>query len=449
MDLLKSRRRFLMQLAAAGACLPLSRSGLAQYLLHGQTQQARLKVVFFIVPDGLAVDSWSGPEHNGNGLWFPHAQGLDTDNFELNAVSRELEAYRAQSLYLQGIVLGVGNAGHNGWTKTLRDNAGQMSSIDKLLGDAIPGSQPVHRSVFAGPHAGIDGTPWYVSWDGGNIRTPQQNPLRLYESLFGATSREVRDQQARNAHVFDPIRTDIAEIRGRLAGAQRAKLDAHLDALEQVATDLEAAVPAVCEPFAVENHPISSAQYRNAVQASHHKVVAAALGCGVTRVATIQIGRSAESLNILDVSASRNPHDCAHRYAGEREWRESRQWYVRQAKLFMDQLASYSDPDVPGDSLIKHTLVVLTSEMADGAPEHTRNMPLVLMGGASGLLNTGNGNGRYFNIQSQWDRELESNPRFRYVDMQRIWATIAQAAGTTVPYAGNVSPVTGIFRNVT
>ena len=447
MDILKSRRRFLMQLAAAGTMLPLSSSGLAQYLLQGQRQAPRLKVVFFIVPDGLAVDAYSGPEHNGKGLWFPQAASDDTADFELNVVSQELAAYRQQSLYLQGIIVASGTGGHAGWQYALRDSNGQMSSIDKILGDAIPGTQPIHRSLFAGPHAGIDGTPWYVSWDGNKIRAPQQNPVRLYESVFGATAREVRDRQSRNAHVFDPIRADIAALSGRVAGAQREKLVTHLDALEQVAKDLEGAVPSVCEPLALEDHPISSAQYRNQVQASHHKVVAAALGCGVTRVATVQVGRSAESLNILDVSASTNPHDCAHRYAGEEVWRGSRQWYARQAKLFMDELARYDDPDVPGENLLKHTLVVLTSEMADGAPEHMLNMPILLMGGASGLLRSGSGNGRYFNIKSQGDRPHWTGGK--YVDMQRIWSTIARAAGTSVPYAGDVSAVTGIFSNVT
>lgn len=447
MDILKSRRRFLVQLAAAGALIPLSRSGLAQYVLQGQQEDPKLKVVFFIVPDGLAVDAYRGQEHNGNGLWFPKARGDDTADFDLNDVSQELADYRNQSLYLQGMILASGTGGHAGWQYALRDSAGRMSSIDRILGDAMPGTQPSHRSLFAGPHAGIDGTPWYVSWDEGKIRTPQQNPVRLYEAVFGATAREVRDKQLSNAHVFDPIRADIAELRGRLAGAQREKLVTHLDAVEQVAKDLEGAIPAVCEPLELQDHPINSAQYRNQVQESHHRVVAAALACGVTRVATVQIGRSAESLNILDVSASTNPHDCAHRYAGEEVWSGSRKWYVRQAKLFMDQLARYDDPDVQGDKLLDHTLVVLTSEMADGAPEHMLNMPLLLMGGAGGLLRNGSGDGRYFNIKNQGDRPHWTGGK--YVDMQRIWSTIALAAGTTVPYAGDVSPVTGVFSNVT
>jgi hypothetical protein len=117
----------------------------------------------------------------------------------------------------------------------------------------------------------------------------------------------------------------------------------------------------------------------------------------------------------------------------------------------MDELSRYQDPHVPGDNLLKHTLVVLTSEMADGAPEHTIDMPMVLMGGASGLLKSGEGAGRYFNITQQADRQHHAgNPTIgkRFVDMQRIWATIAKAAGTSVPYGGNIEPVTGIFSNV-
>jgi hypothetical protein len=89
--------------------------------------------------------------------------------------------------------------------------------------------------------------------------------------------------------------------------------------------------------------------------------------------------------------------------------------------------------------------------MADGAPEHMIDMPMVLMGGAGGLLKSGEGAGRYFNITQQADRQHHTgNPEIgkSFVDMQRIWATIAKAAGTSVPYAGNIEPVTGIFSNV-
>lgn len=50
------------------------------------------------------------------------------------------------------------------------------------------------------------------------MRRPEQDPVLMYEKIFGAVSREVREQQVRNMHVFDPVLADINELRGRLAG---------------------------------------------------------------------------------------------------------------------------------------------------------------------------------------------------------------------------------------
>lgn len=331
-----------------------------------------------------------------------------------------------------------------------------MASIDVLLGKHMPGTDPSQRSLFSGPHSGIDDKAWHVSWEGpeqgGAVRRPEADPVVMYEKIFGSVSREVREQQTRNKHVFDSVRADINEVRGRLAGAQKQKLDTHLASVEQAMKDMEEVLPPVgeCSPLELDELPYKAPQFRTQVQNSHHRVVATALACGITRVATIQVGRSAESLNILDVSDVTNPHDCAHRYAGLEVWKKSRQWYTQRVKLFMDQLALHDDPDVPGEKLIDNTLMVCLSEMADGAPEHTLDMPLVLMGGACGLLKSGDGAGRYFNITAQGDRQQYGNPVIgnRFVDMQRIWATIAKAAGTSVPYGGNVDPVSGIFTNV-
>ncbi|MGY2341459.1 DUF1552 domain-containing protein [Pseudomonas sp. SDO5532_S415] len=453
MGILKSRRRFLAGLAAAGVYGPLTQFGLARMALAGQTQQPKLKALFVIPPDGLATDSYRGGAFgDGLGLWHPEAQGMDTTVFTLKDVSKELEAYRSQSLYVRGIKSGPGNSGHDNWNFILRDDARSKSSIDVLLGQALPGNEPSHRSLFSGPHAGTDGTPWYVSFRDNAIRTPYQDPKLMAESLFKAPAQTRRALEPGAGKLLETSLADIQEIKSKLSPGQRQKLDTHLDSVEQVIKDLEDARPPVgCEPVNPPELDFRSALHRTRTQAEHHKVVATALSCGITRVATIQIGRSAESLNILDVSPTNNPHDCAHRRAGETLWRETRQWYVKQVKLLMDELARHEDPDMPGHSLLECLLVIVTSEMADGEPEHSIDMPLLFMGGACGLLKSGDGAGRYLNITSQADYTHHTgNPVIgkKFVDMQRIWATVAQAAGTSVPYSGNIDPVSGIFTNV-
>ncbi len=442
MSFLKSRRRFLQTLAGASILTPLSLPGLARIAQASTTGQAKTKVVFFVVPDGLATDSFQGGFNQG--LWFPKANALDTSDFVLNEISQELADYRSQSLYLQGIILGLGNSGHNGWTEVLRDKNKQYSSIDVVLGNALLGTDPSQRSIFSGPHAS-DSTNWFVSWDGKNIRRPESDPKLLFENIFGSGN-QVRAKVATNSkHLFDPIYSDIKLLRSKLSVAEKQKLDIHLDSVEQVVSDMEATIPttAECNPLVVDENPIMSAEYRNNVQASHHQVVATTLSCGISRVATIQVGRSADQVVIKEVSINANPHDLAHRYKSEQEWIDCRKWYVRQAKLFLDELSRHADPDVPSDSLLDHTLVVLTSEMSDGAPEHQYNQPMLLVGGMSGRLKSGQGNGRYYNIQEYADRNHWKAGQ--QVDQQRIWATLAEAMGVSVPYGGNVSTVPNIF----
>lgn len=447
MNTLLSRRRFLKGLTSSAAIAPLSLPGLTRMAMASETQQSRLKVVFFVIPDGFGTDSFNGGFNQG--IWFPDAPVNDSDQFTLKAASQVLADYRSQSLYLQGLICGPGNAGHNGWKQVLRDSSGSQTSIDNILGQVMVGTDPSQRVIYAGPHAN-DHVNWFISWNGNQMRVPQDDPGVLFQQIFGNISGGDDNSGSGNSrsHLFDPVTQDLMTLRQKLSGSERAKLDTHLDAVEQVATDLDntGEPSSGCSPQAPGNFNLRSPDYRNQVQQAHNKVVATTLGCGISRVATIQVGRSADQVVLKDVSSAKNPHDLAHRYAGEREWRESRQWYARQCKLFLDELAKHDDPDVPSDSLLDHTLVVLTSEMSDGAPEHQYNMPMVLLGGASGMVNNGTGNGRYLNITDQGDRDHWAAGK--QVDMQRIWSTLAQAMGTSTPYGGDNSAITGIFRNV-
>lgn len=452
MSFLKSRRRFLQAAATSSVVAPLSLAGLTRMAQASTTGKAKTKVVFFVIGDGFATDSFSG-EFN-KGLWFPKTSvenAVESEDFLLNEMSQELADYQDQSLYLQGMILGEGNGGHNGWTEVLRDRKRSHSSIDLILGQAMPGTDPSQRSIYAGPHA-VDHSNWYISWSGKNKRTPHGNPKLMFENIFGNNfvKTERSGSSNKGTHLFDPINQDIQTLRSKVSGAEKQKLDTHLDSMEQVVTDMNNtdAITAECNPVPPADSPIMSADYRDVVQGSHHQVVATTLSCGVSRVATIQVGRSADSVIIKEASLEKNPHELAHR-SNEKGWKTSRKWYAKQAKLFLDELASHADPDVPGDSLLDHTLVVITSEMSDGAPEHQYNMPMLMVGGASGLLNNGSGNGRYYNISQYGNRhKWAGNLKIQQVDFQRVWATLAQAMGTSVPYGGDVSVIPGIFNNV-
>ena len=441
-----SRRELLKGIMATGIAAPLSMGGMAR-LAHA-SGAPKLKVVFAVIPDGFGVDTFGGYD---GGLWFPKAQGLDTDQFTLNELSKELAAYRHQSVYLKGLIVNSGTGGHNGWQYILRDSAGQNSSIDLILGDQLRGTNSTLKRIYAGPHATV-GASWNISYSGTSMIVPETNPNLLFEQVYSGinTSGGTSGAAVSKAHLFDPVQGQLQTLRGLLGTTERAKLDTHLDAVEQVKYDLEQQVPVTTGCYAdssdIASNLINSADYRDEVTKAHVDVLVGGMSCGSSRVGTLQIGRSADQVIIKSVSSSRNPHDCAHRYGSVSEWRESRRWYIQKVKYLMDQLARYPDPDVPGDSLLDHTLVVLTSEMADGAPEHMQDVPVTLMGGASGLLKSGTGNGRFYDLKPFGDRShwAMGTP----MDMQRVWATIARAAGTDVPYGGDISSIPNLFTNV-
>lgn len=451
---MQSRRKMLIAAGEAVAVGALGYFGLKHFLSSDKEGKSgpKLKVVFLIATDGLGVDpvpDWQGSGYPG-GLWHPEVNGVvDAQNFTLRQASNELARYKSQSLYLTRLILGIGNVGHNGARMLLRDSKPgydqpRHSSIDTILGDAMRAST---RVLYATPHN--DGHEYgRFSWIDNNRRDIQADPRILFENVFGASPAS-RSKGVAGAHVLDLAKDDITELKQRLNGSQREKLTTNLDAIEQLANDLEEDIePGECSHENPGDIPYMDSSHRNETTLAHFNVAANALSCGITRVATIAMGRSADQIVLPETPdlpgiSAQNPHDQSHRYGNLIGWANSRRWYAKQAAKFMDTLDSLQDPDVPGDRLLQHTLVVFTSEMADGAPEHSWNMPLVLMGGASGKLQSGSG-GRVLDLASQG--EQQHHALGRCVNMQRLWATIAQAAGTSVPYEGNVEPLTGIFN---
>ena len=55
-------------------------------------------------------------------------------------------------MYLNGLIVGAGNAGHSYPDQILRDQNKTQSSIDTILGDAMPGLSPTMRVLYSTPH---------------------------------------------------------------------------------------------------------------------------------------------------------------------------------------------------------------------------------------------------------------------------------------------------------
>ncbi len=486
-----SRRRLLLGLAAAGGlgalgagAYYLNRASLARWAvdgreLKGALQGGKPKVVFAILADGLGTmnmnNTWPvdppPTDPNERQIWHPwdgevgkdsyHSAGLDVEGPLLAMLSSELEPYRSRSLYIRGTALAENNLGHGGWTSCLRDNNKAHASIDHIIGQGLPNYSATQKAVFCGHITHNPSSRVSYSGAGTAIRDMQNNPHRLFASLFPDQGRRGRSG---GKHVFDPALADLRELRESMSPRERQKLESHLDAIEQVQNDLDGGPvePAPgCAPTLPEFEESWLPDYsrRADVLLGTTSVLATALACGATRVATFQVGASSENQAVYfdpygdgtGPTYTDNAHEAAHQNRGsgpdERRimWQQSRVWYINRVKALLDDLARHQDPDVPEDSLLDHTLVVITSELADGRPETSMDMPLVMIGGTkSHGLNVGNsGNGRFIHVGDQGDREDWLG---KHVCMERIWTTVAQSMGVNSGYS--LPLVSGIFRGV-
>lgn len=492
MSISVSRRKLLLGLAAAGGvgaigagAYFLNRGSLARWAvdgreLNGAQQGGKPKVVFVVLADGMGTMNM-GTHTPGGGapanpadaqIWHPwdgevgkdsfHSLGLDVDGPLLPMLSSVLEPYRSRSLYIRGLSFPTNYVGHNGWKTCLRDGIMNHASIDHIIGQKLENYAATQKAVFCGH---IDGNDTYrVSFSGAGepVRDMERNPHRLFASLFP-------DQAGRSRsggkHVFDPAMEDLRELREGMSPRERQKLESHLDAIEQVRNDLDNGpgepVPG-CDPSLPEFDEswLGDNRRRKDILAATSSVLATALACGATRVATFQVGASSENNAVYfdpygdgtGPEYTDNAHESAHQNRGSSPeekrilWQQSRVWYVNRLKTLLDDLARHKDPDVPEDSLLDHTLVVVTSELSDGLPETSMDMPMVMIGGTkSHGLNVGSGNnGRFIHIGDQGDR---TDYIGKHVTMERIWTTVARSMGVESGY-DLTDPVAGIFKGI-
>ncbi len=165
--------------------------------------------------------------------------------------------------------------------------------------------------------------------------------------------------------------------------------DAHATAVRAIEARLEAETPDCDQPTAPGS---SDGQNRFDQQID---LAAAALGCGLTRVMSLQ-------MRIADVDGSVYPwiglsggtadnpgtlqgghHHYTHKGPTEDDADEKLTqiyaWYSGRFSRLLDTLAA--TPDLAGGSVLDHTLVLWGSELGIGREHQWRNVPFVMAGG--------------------------------------------------------------------
>lgn len=388
---------------------------------------------------GARADTGSGPKRlviffHPNGTIHQHWRPTGTEtafDFPAGSILEPLGAHKNDLLILDGIDF-VNQSNHEGGMAAMLTGSGRAdspskgASVDQFIAAQIGGT-----TRFSSLEFGVQTSAW-----GGNVQTrmsysaagafvpPDDDPVSVYQRMFGAL---LGDQTAaakllaRRKSVLDVVRGDIRDLSQRVGAEERAKLEAHLDALRRVETGLSGtlgcaapAAPSITNPYDNPGFP--------AIGKAQMDLLVTALACGMTRVASIQWTHTVAPTVFSWLSLTDGHHSLSHsddaNTSGVDAYVKAERWYTEQFVYFIEQLKATPEPDGSG-TLFDTTLVVWCKELGDGRLHDCVSVPFVMNSG--GVFRVG-----------------------RYADFggaphQKLWVSVCQAMGLTNPTFGDPS----------
>jgi hypothetical protein len=347
------------------------------------------------------------------GVFFPNGahmpQGLDGNwNFAEALAPIANAGLQNNAMIVRGLYNGV-----NGVDPHWQNAAGFLSCRPIVLGDAAVArcgkslDQVVADQVVTPLRSLEVGAPYYhvhplndhpgysndylnrISWQtDDSFRSPIADPRQMFEKIFGVTSgsaEQIRHLHDRKKSVLDFIHKDATRLSARMPADYRPVLSTYMDTVREIELQLDNnGVAGVCssQPAAPATDFTSNYQehYVERYQLMN-RMIAVAMQCGTTNVATMMYGPSSSDLTCDEVlGGGAGHHTCAHNQGQQPLIDRLRGMNVVHAGLLADLLAQLRDLN-----LLDSTLVMYGSDMSDGDLHGTENLPVLLCGAGDDL----------------------------------------------------------------
>ncbi len=402
-----SRRAFLRGTGKALVGIPIMAS-LGAFPKKARAEEGLYPKRFIVMfsPNGTIKRNWS-------------PTGGDR-NFALSRILTPLAPFKEKLLVLQGINMstakhgpgdghqtgmghmltatellegelfeGGGGSGRVGWAggisvdQAIANHVGTATRLKSLeLGVQVHGATVWSRMSYLGPNQPIP---------------PESDPEKVFERLFSDFSispAELVKRERRRKSVLDLVMGEYASLRPRLDAFDQQKLEAHLDAIRDVEKRLQTDVVGVSDECIVPSRPAFPAhmdpQNYEAVGHLQMDMLASALQCDLTRVATMQFSHSVSQHVFTNLGINQAHHDLSHEGDSNADAMEKltqiNTWYAQQMAYLCAKLAAIPEGD---ETLLDHTVIVWVNELSKGNSHSRDDMPYVMAGGCSGYFDTG------------------------------------------------------------
>lgn len=397
-------RRSLLTALGAGTALAALASGAAS--VRAQTGGAKFFIGVYM-PHGMARE-----------YWLPQADfDITYANCSLAPFAdvRQLgKSYADQLLVLEGLDVSAGIAdgstGHDA-SRALFTGSGQhgrCASLDQFLAlERGLGQDTPLASLVLGVGNSAPALGQCISYAKGGVALPKLiDPSQTFAQAFGqfvvgddpAALLRVERERRLGKSLLDYWRGDLAQLQTRAPASERDKLAQHASALRELEKRLGSGID-TCVPPATPNadgYPLLNAYgggepYFDAITDLQIDLLAHAMGCGITRVATLFL--SDLSRTHLDPQLPDDVHiDVAHRYSsgGRAGGGDPASWLqlARQNRYACSKLARLLQ-QLDRVGILEQSVVVALSDMGDPNRHSSRQIPALLAGGWGGRLKGG------------------------------------------------------------
>lgn len=361
----QDRRRFMDLIAKSGISAGLIKgSALLGGLLanrHALAQDlSNKRVVFCYVPSGSATGTFM-PSSSSQMNLVTTKYGAGTGNYNVADICHFRQ-------------VNVITSGHSTAMNSLGNTNYSTPTMDKRLADVLGTTTP-RKSIYLGSEA--ENTNEYCS----NIGPSVNNPTQALSSIFGGGGGSSSSAAADNTYAlaYDAQLRALNSIKNRLSTAEAVRLEEHAASLTKIKNNLAAAASNSSSGSTTTNcgSGISvSTQHMVRTGISQADIIVAALACGITKVATLQLGTHQGQWKGFNTNFTGVAHDAAHSSPNQNNFVELNRYINEVPAYLIKKLRETNGPD--GQPLIRSTVFVQVTCMGNGMTHLPDNAPFIL-----------------------------------------------------------------------